>query len=431
MARPLRKAGRRLVRRDKAHSNTPAGRFTKPSTATKPYVTIGPLIESLSGVNSEEKALLRFLANKLQNLGRNAGSAHTQAAKQDSLVTILPDAMPILKEGYLAYASALKQVQNGLDRDSDTTKSIQYASFAMERLRLLRVTSIRDAKICLELGITLVHSVYLTIGIGAPEICQHCLTSTRLLHSTPSWSLDSDLESQQNLLILLETADSLVHCRRPALKMTHPTILKVDRHLGLCVPLLPHYYELCLISNTLVNSPDTAYLAHLEERLDSIRTAIEAWRPSFQGLVTPQLESEDLVNLLAQAKVYRLAALLFSHRLQYLFGEQDLQTDIWSSEIMTELDMAECVTGRATRHVTMPFLIAAVEVRDASLRVKALKDVEKYVDGYMPTVQRESRRFLTRIWLERDSKLVSRWFTSISKPCPVLASMDARMFPTP
>lgn len=93
-----------------------------------------------------------------------------------------------------------------------------------------------------------------------------------------------------------------------------------------------------------------------------------------------------------------------------------------------ELELAQRVTKQPMRCVTLPFVVAAVEIRDPSVRLQALRNVEKYVDHFTPVVQKATKKFLSTVWHERDAKMTTCWFDSVSKPCVVLDSIDATCF---
>jgi hypothetical protein len=238
---------------------------------------------------------------------------------------------------------------------------------------------------------------------------------------------DAHKDPWQSFLVLLETMDCLVYRRKPTRTIQIPAFV-VDRRLGLCLPLLPYYHDLCVISNSLLNTTDVSILARLQKQLDGIHAVVESWQPSHSDQLVEQFDSADIVNLLAQAKVYRLGALLVGHRLRFPFGCEDVQAEIWSKEAMMEFEMAKRVTKRSLRFVTLPFIVAAVEVRDKSLRFKTLQRVDDYVDHYAPFLRKATKTFLSRVWHERDLNLTSRWFDSIHKPCPVIDSIDATCF---
>jgi len=296
----------------------------------------------------------------------------------------------------------------------------------MDALRSLPVVSSEDAVLCHALGGLLAFSISSAIGVGVPEICRHCLgTTTPFVRTAVS---DAHKDPWKSFLILLETMDCLVYRQKPTLRIRVPTSAVIDCRLGLCLPLLPYYHDLCVISNSLLNTTDASILARLQKQLDDIHCIVEPWQPSHLDQLVELFDAAEIVHLLAQAKLYRLGALLVGHRLRFSFGQEDAQAEIWSKEVMMELDMAKRVTKRATRFVTLPFIIAAVEVRNKSLRLKTLERVDDCVDRYAPFLQKATKTFLSRVWHERDLNLTTRWFDTIYKPCPVLDSVNATCF---
>ncbi|KAI8946102.1 hypothetical protein F4801DRAFT_593626 [Xylaria longipes] len=407
--RPVRPSGRR-----------PQNRTLSASAEPSKEREIGAWLDNVPGLLPEERDLLIFLLGRPENIDCYVVCPRFQVAAQQSLVTQLQLALPILKDAYLACASALKQLDPALSMDTDN--SVRHASSAMKTLLSLPISNSQDAALCLTLGAALALSVYSTIGVGVADICRYCLTATNpFVEKVVS---DGHTEPWHGVLVLLETMDCLVYRRKPTLRIQPRISDTVDRHLGLCSPLLPYYYDLCVISHSLANTTDASALASLQKQLDGIHTSVEAWIPSHASHLVDQFEAAEIVTFLAQAKVYRLGALLVSHRLRHAFGERDEQADIWSKEIMMELDMAQIVTERPIRYVTLPFLIAAVEIRDPSSRNKALQSIVNYVDHFSLVLQEAARTFLCRLWHDRDLQIVSCWFDSIHKPCPILQSLD-------
>ncbi|GAW16205.1 hypothetical protein ANO14919_056280 [Xylariales sp. No.14919] len=62
--------------------------------------------------------------------------------------------------------------------------------------------------------------------------------------------------------------------------------------------------------------------------------------------------------------------------------------------------MARRVTERPIRYVTVPFLVAALEIRDPSARNKALQSTANFVDHFALAVQEAAKTFLCCIWHE-------------------------------
>lgn len=347
-------------------------------------------------------------------------------AEQRSFAAPLPAALPVLKDAYLACAGALKSLYHGDKSEIDSNANLYHASSAMGILRSIPVASSGDAVVCLTLGISLALFVYSAIGVGVSDICHCCLSRAGPFIETAV--LDPEIESLLSFLVLLETMDCFVNRRKPTFRIKLRKFESVDRHLGLCLPLLPYYYDLCVINHSLAHTTDAIYMARLQQQLDRIQGAVDAWQPSQPDNFIEQFESTEVVHLLAQAKAYRLAALLLSHRLRYVFGQEDSQAGFWSKEVMRELELAQRITKRSTRCVTLPFIIAAVEIRGSDARTKTLQNVAVYVDQFTPVVQKATRSFLTRIWRERDAGMAYSWFSLVYKPCVVLDSIDKDFF---
>lgn len=430
--RPVRPTGRRPHReKQTVCGKTPPTKHKKNlAPCSKPGID-SEWLDNAPDMQSDEKELLLFLLNQPENLDHYVFCPSFQAEQQRSLTAHLPASLPILKDAYLACAVTLKQLQSGMEIDvPGTSISVRHISTAMSTLRSLPVSCPQDAVLCHTLGSALAFSIYATIGVGVPDICRYCLSTTSRFAGTAAQSSpDAHRDPWQSFLVLLETMDCLVHRKSPTRRIElQEGPSAVDLHLGLCLPLLPYYQDLCVISSSLVNTTDTSILARLQKQLDTIHAAVEAWQPSHSDQLIERFDSAEIINLLAQAKVYRWGALLVGHRLQYPFGQEDMQADIWSREILRELELTQLVTKRSMRFVTMPFMVAAVEVRDASLRIKTLQYVDDYVDHFSPFLKKAMKTFLSRVWHERDLNLTSRWFDSMHKPCPVLHSMDAVCF---
>ncbi|OQV07904.1 hypothetical protein CLAIMM_12260 [Cladophialophora immunda] len=366
---------------------------------------------------------MSFLLYQPQTLQFYVVVSSFEDAEQKSFEAPLPAALPVLKDAYLAYAGALKAFQSDIPMDVNVDANLRHASSAMRTLRMMPITSAEDAALCLTVGMTLALYIYTEVGVGVPDICRYCLSRARP-YIEPTASIPGT-EPQLVFLVLLEIMDCAVHRRKPTLRIQSPPAKGVDRHLGFCLPLLPYYYDLCAISHSLIDASNASFVYTLHQHLRSIQAAVNAWQPSTPEHFVNEFSSVEVVHLLAQARVYRLAALLMAHRLQHEFGQEDGQADIWSREVLMELELARRTTQRSIRFVTLPFIVAAIEIRDPAARTKAVQDVDKYVDRFMPVVQEATRTFLSRIWRERDAQGIRAWFDSVHKPCVILDSLGS------
>ncbi|KAI0976956.1 hypothetical protein F4678DRAFT_129943 [Xylaria arbuscula] len=407
--RPVRPAGRRPQKRTISVSNGPSRESP-----------IGTWLENVPDLLPGERDLLLFLLGRPENIDCYVICPRFQVAAQQSLAAQLLTALPVVKDAFLACASALKRLDPALPGDADD--SVRHASSAMKQLRSFPIANSRDAVVCLALGAALALSVYSTIGLGMADICHYCLTVTSPF--VEKRASDGDADSWHGILVLLEIMECLCYRRKPTLRIQPRNADHVDRQLGLCSPVLRYYYDLCVISHSIVNIADNSSLVHLHQQLEGISASVETWIPSHANSLIDQFESSEIVILLAQAKAYRLGALLISHRLRHAFGEHDHQADIWSKELLMELEMARRVTKRPIRYVTLPFLVAALEIKNSSARNKALQGTSHFVDHFSLVVQEAARTFLGRIWHERDSQILHSWFDSVHKPCPIMQSLD-------
>jgi hypothetical protein len=370
----------------------------------------------------EEKELLMFLLGDSQNLQYSVVSPRFKEAEQESFAGPFPTAWPVLKDAYLAYAAVLKSLPPGCAPEVDEGSSLRHTTSAMAALRNLPITNSADAELCLTLGFALALSVYATIGVGVSDICHHCLSITRPF--VEAAAVDPETEPRISFLVLLETMECIVHRRKPTLRIQSRVPRSVDRHLGLCLTLLPYYYDICVISHSLIHSTDGRLGALLQQQLKDIQTQVDEWQPSHPKEFLHEFSTAEVVQLLAQAKAFRLGALLMTHRLQHRFGQEDSQADIWSREVMMDLELAQRISNQPVRFVTLPFIIAAVEVRDPAEREKAFRNVDRYVDQFTPVVQKATKIFLSRIWHERDLHTNFSWLDSIHKPCVVLDAIS-------
>ncbi|KAJ4349962.1 uncharacterized protein N0V89_008583 [Didymosphaeria variabile] len=381
---------------------------------------VGSWVRDTPDLSPEEKELLGFLFVDSQPQ-YPVVSPRFQYAEQESFAGPLPAAWPILKDAYLAYACVLRSLQPGGNPEADDASKLRYATSAMAALRSLPIANPKDAELCLTLGFALALSVYGAIGVGVSDICHYCLSIARPYIEAAA--VVPEMEPRISVLVLLETMECIVYRRTPTLRIQPRAPGVVDRHLGLCLPLLPYYYDLCSVSHSLANSTGATHAVDLQLRLGEIRAHVEKWQPAQPEGFLREYSTTEVVQLLAQARVYRLAALLMIHRLQHTFGHDDGQADIWSHEVMMELELAQQISGHPVRFVALPFIIAAVEVRDTAEREKVLLNVNEHVDQLTPVVQKATRTFLARIWHERDALIHCSWLDSIHKPCVVLDSI--------
>jgi hypothetical protein len=314
-----------------------------------------------------------FLLSQPQTLESYAVSPSFEEAEQRSFAAPLPAALPALKDAYLAYTGVLK-------------------SFRLGHTALF---------------------VYAAFGVGVSDIYHHCLSTIETA------AMDPETEPQISFLVLLETMDCMVHRRKPTLRIQPRSSRSVDRYLGLCLPLLPYYYDLCVIIHTLASHPHPSLIVELQKQLDEVRALVDVWQPSQPEHFVRQFGSAEVIHLLAQARGVPIGGAPDYSPVAICLWAGDSQADIWSCEVLIELELAQRITQQSIRFVTLPFLVAVVEIRDPVARTKAVQNVGEYVDQFTPVVQKASKFFLSRVWRERGKPALwqSQEFTKSVASC--------------
>jgi hypothetical protein len=242
--RPVRPAGRRVHRGEKTSLGKTSG---KSRDLPQCHDTLEMYLGSMDQ-QPEERELLMFLLGEPGNLDQYVVCPSFQVEQQQSLAVQLPAALPSLKDAYIACAITLKQLQSDAGGAGvNISLSFHYISKAMSTLRSLPVLLSQDTVVCHTLGSALAFAIFSAIGVGVPDICRYCLGATSSLLNTQASGTQND--PWESFLILLDTMDCFFHRLNPIRRVRVPSGFVVDRHLGLCLPLMPLYHDLCVISN--------------------------------------------------------------------------------------------------------------------------------------------------------------------------------------
>ena len=322
--------------------------------------------------------------------------------------------------------------------------SLDYANSA-KAVRALRKASIQDPLrgadliLAVTLGLGVVTFDLLDGGLHAHSVCQFTLRlveSVRYAELPVSSMLSTSRELYASLipLVFLDTCNCIVRRELPVVKLPALGANFVDRYVGICVPLLPHMYDICYLNNQLYAheatsvSADLACFANrkkLEEKVLGTYATILSWEPvvpdSFASLSTPR----EMETLVAQAEVFRYAMLLILHRIRFAFGTHDDVARALSAAIMRNI-------ARIYRHSTssencnatvepyeyrlgLPFLVASIELDDVDERRSAMQRAQIVVSGQLyPHISEMLTRFLLYIWEIRDVGCRDHWFDLVS-----------------
>ncbi|KAF9890169.1 hypothetical protein FE257_006330 [Aspergillus nanangensis] len=278
---------------------------------------------------------------------------------------------------------------------SDT--DLSNCASALQVLRNAHITKPEYVGSFLSLGMGLVAFHRLISGISAGGICRFTLSLVRPYYYAGTLQ-DSDM-MELVCLIFLDTAQSLFRAMIPVIQYHVRDSYMVDRHAGLCGPLLPLLYRVCVLAAAIRTGSDNIPPA---SSFDNVTEEIRTWVPSISTAVLDRFSEEEMVLLLTQANVHRTAALLILHRLRYPFGERDEEAEALSEAIVAEMTHCLVVAGQYPPNITLVFLVAGAEVHSDTGRQNILSLIQKISGSHFYPFITNLRMFLARVWAGRD-----------------------------
>ncbi|KAJ6118880.1 hypothetical protein N7471_013500, partial [Penicillium samsonianum] len=238
-----------------------------------------------------------------------------------TVYVILQLSGPILTEGYLAFLGLMSNYQKSLvvrRGEPDMYK----AAKGLQHLRSVKISHDYDAACVLFLGQTM----YVFNVLTAPysSTAHSIVRSSSHLGQTMVSQIDYNAHHGHNNHVT--DFGQHVHREIPIIRLDPQRRVIVDRYLGLCATLLPHFYDICECSNVLkIEAPaigSESYSA-IHDRLDGIEETIRRWRPQTPTGLFNSYGQNAVSSMVTQANVYRLAGLLIIHRLRYPLGVED------------------------------------------------------------------------------------------------------------
>lgn len=247
----------------------------------------------------------------------------------------------------------------------------------------------------LALGTSLVSFHRLISGISASTICRHTLSLIRPLYYADELR---EFDMKELLcLIFLDTTQSLFRARVPVILYRVRDPYLVNHHAGLCGPLLPLLYRVCILG-AAVRTEHGDRVSPTD--FDCLADELRAWSPSVSKDTLERFSDEEMLLLLSQANLQRTAALLLLRRVQHPFGERDDEAESLSRSMVDE--MIHCLegAGQFPPNVTLVLLLAGAEVHKKREQVISL--ILKVNGAYFYPFISNLRMFLARVWRARD-----------------------------
>lgn len=311
-------------------------------------------------------------------------------------------------DGYLACMGALA-LKLGFVEDDDgkSNINIRRGALAVSKLRASPgPQSSKELDNWITFGLAIMTFAMTALGTGATTVRRHILK-----HVASQTVLPPEIQYSDSLIPMLvfETWECLLKRSVPLIKLeimedTPP----VDRLFGLGTPLLPLFYEICQLSQTMAIMSDDER-AEMHPAVSDLKYCLERWQPRPPPSFIQDFTTVEVVHLLCQVELHRKAALLFLHRLQYPFGEEDESANRQAREIMSEIDRAQLVTGARVYCIAFPFFLAGVNAQNADLRATILAQVGQHMDPTCPLISKQCEAFLVALWQIRDASTGFFW----------------------
>ncbi|KAJ5613233.1 hypothetical protein N7510_006427 [Penicillium lagena] len=317
---------------------------------------------------------------------------------------------PILTEGYLAFLGVMTCYQKALvlrRGEPDICK----AAKALKRLQNVNIIRDNDAACVLFLGQAMYVFNILTAAISSTA---HSIVRSSLI-TTKQWyprliqcpAMDTVIITP----ILIDTVECLVRREVPIVRLMIPDRIIVDRYVGLCSTLLPHMYDICERSHALKKAAlDTTSGPHpgVHDSFADIEQKIREWKPEIPPRFFTEYGRHEILIMMTQATVYRLAALLIVHRLRYPFGVEDDPATYLAHSIFSEISyFAQSAAKDATAlPVVFPLIVAMLEIEGPGEEI--LENLSSYTVQSICAAKLQG--FVKQVRASRESGYGGVWF---------------------
>lgn len=310
-----------------------------------------------------------------------------------------------INDGYFSMYGSFAQAMGldipGFEPEVNTARG----SKALKKFCEMKVPTTRqDFLPWMWLGTALTIHTHCLLGTNAAPIRRYMLSHVKKM-------AEQGLETRTHPVVLitlsLDAVDSLLKRELPITGYPHESsdVLK-DEVLGLCAQLVDFIGDICKVSHAMARDGESA--EHFEA-LEQIESNIQGCKPNVTPEMAEMMTALEMAHVYAQVRVHRDALMLVIHRLRYAFGVKDETGKMIAQNIMTDLGMTTSISGSPPSWVTLPYLVASIEMTGAEERQTALENVDLYIDGIHPAARSSTRAWLKAMWSKRDIGPGFKW----------------------
>ncbi|KAK1976456.1 hypothetical protein LZ30DRAFT_734616 [Colletotrichum cereale] len=321
------------------------------------------------------------------------------------------------KDAYIAMYSAFAASMGLETGEYDPEANLHRGAMAVEQLRSCRLPTLKREELLpwAGLGLGIVYFSNMALGTSAAPVRRYVLSHIRHLLGTTEIS-----STRTHYILVYLTAVDINEClmqrELPVCGIAPPEDGHVDAYAGVCMRLLQHLYELCRISYHL------HYEVEVDEQMQALaelEETIEAWQPVIPPDFTKRFTTSEVIHMLAQSRIYKTGAMLLIHRLRHKFGDKDEMASAMSKSIISDLKMTLTVSQDTQRCVSFPYMLAAIEAKDAAERESALEAMSSLTDSCNTRYKTNMEIFLKALWVMRDANPGMSWLDMVPNLPPI------------
>lgn len=291
--------------------------------------------------------------------------------------------------------------------------TLRYGLRALTTLRRLNPSSLMDLSTVFALSLAIITYSNQLVGYGTQPIVEAALQSVGLWLGSCIDSHWVAADSNLVCVVFYDTIDCLLRRKRPIVRLDIPDMHHyIDRYLGVCHPLLPLLYDLCVIGAQAksVAVGDDGSSSTLEadfchqalESLEGLWDRVSAWAPSLPFDSSSRHTSHQISHMLAQALCFQLVAklLIVEYYASFPWSLSTPTTLLPSSTIAEQvfgvLRATREETGRFTRYVSFPYFCAALTLGCVDgMTTAAPEDTQTYREGLLQELRSYSHGIRT------------------------------------
>ncbi|KAJ5121911.1 hypothetical protein N7448_003044 [Penicillium atrosanguineum] len=324
-----------------------------------------------------------------------------------SFVSRLVQPTPVLRDAAVACAAVLFGDQLAEYAKPSVEVGHKRAASVVSALRSFNISSEQDLVVALILGVSMV-TFAMHVQKGNAYLISHYTLSLIKTQNADLSALDSSTIDLLMCLISTETFECLLRSYKPTIRIDlRGRENRVDRYVGLSAPIFAHFYDICEVSSSIRHSEVTRpeILRHLE----TVHDGVCHWQPLTPVDFLERFTKAEVVNMMAQAKVLRLAAMLIIHRIYHPYGQSDKEGLMLSKAIISEFERVLQLSQRSIPCTALAYLVACFEISGMEERSSAIERSEKVVT-FSKQAQLNFKTKVNLVWNAKDHGCQFYWF---------------------